>query len=85
MPYIKAERRLLFDEHIDKIASNITSGGEINYCIYRICLEFIKKNGLTYDNSMIPFSALSAAQMELYRRVISPYEDKKIAENGDVD
>jgi len=84
MPYIKAERRLLFDEHIEKIVQNINSGGEINYCIFRICLEFIKKNGLSYDNSMIPFSALSAAQMELYRKVIAPYEDIKIAENGDV-
>jgi len=28
--------------------------------------------------------ALEGAKLELYRRVISKYEDKKIMENGDV-
>lgn len=84
MPYITQEKRELFDEHIDAIAKNLQSGGEINYCVYRLCLEFIKQHGMGYNTSMVPFSALGAAQMELYRRVIAPYEDQKIAENGDV-
>lgn len=84
MPYISQERRALFDEHIENIAKNLQSGGEINYCVYRLCLEFIKNQGMSYNTSMVPFSALGAAQMELYRRIIAPYEDKKIAENGDV-
>lgn len=84
MPYISPERRQVFDQHLDAIAENLTSGGEINYCAYRLCLAFINKTGMSYTNSMVPFSALGAAQMELYRKVIAPYEDKKIAENGDV-
>lgn len=84
MPYISPERRAVFDAHIEEIARNLTSGGEINYCVYRLCLEFIKSKGMSYSNSMVPFSALGAAQMELYRKVIAPYEDEKIAENGDV-
>ncbi|MEG2172756.1 MAG: hypothetical protein RRY29_05800 [Desulfovibrionaceae bacterium] len=84
MPYISPERRKIFDEPIDLIAQNLQSGGEINYCVYRLCLEFIKNAGMSYTNSMVPFSALGAAQSELYRRIIAPYEDQKIAENGDV-
>lgn len=84
MPYINPERRKVFDTHLDAIAENLNSGGEINYCAYRLCLAFIKKTGLSYTNSMVPFSALGAAQMELYRQIIAPYEDEKIAENGDV-
>lgn len=84
MPYISPERRAVFDEHIENIAKNLQSGGEINYCVYRLCLEFIKSKGMSYTTSMVPFSALGAAQMELYRQIIAPYEDQKIAENGDV-
>lgn len=28
--------------------------------------------------------ALESAKLELYRRIVGPYEDKKSAENGDV-
>lgn len=84
MPYISPERRKVFDTQLDQIAQNLTSGGEINYCVYRLCLAFITNAGMSYTNSMVPFSALGAAQMELYRKVIAPYEDEKIAENGDV-
>lgn len=85
MPYITRERRAMFDEHLAHIAEHLESGGEINYCVYKLCLEFLKRKGLSYTTSMVPFSALGAAQQELYRRVIAPYEDGKIAENGDVE
>lgn len=84
MPYITQERRAAFDAHLDAIGEELESGGEINYCVYRLCLAFLRRKGMSYTTSMIPFSALGAAQMELYRRVVAPYEDVKIAENGDV-
>lgn len=85
MPYIAQERRAVFDAHLDAIGKQLESGGEINYCVYRLCLAFLKRKGMSYTTSMTPFSALGAAQMELYRRVVAPYEDAKIAENGDVE
>lgn len=85
MPYIDPARRAAFDAHLDALGAELQSGGEINYCVYRLCLAFLKRTGMSYTNSMVPFSALGAAQMELYRRVIAPYEDRKILENGDVE
>ena len=84
MPYISEERRQVFDRHLDAIGAELENGGEINYCVYRLCLRFLERQGMSYNKAMIPFSALGAAQMELYRRVVAPYEDIKIAENGDV-
>lgn len=84
MPYITQDRRDVFDAQLDALGDALESGGEINYCVYRLCLRFLERKGMSYNTSMIPFSALGAAQMELYRRIIAPYEDVKIAENGDV-
>ena len=85
MPYIEQDRRAAFDAHLDALGAALESGGEINYCVYRLCLAYLKRKGMSYNNAMVPFSALGAAQLELYRRVIAPYEDRKILENGDVE
>ncbi len=84
MPYISQERRAVFDAALENIGAELESGGEINYCVYRLCLMYLQRKGMSYTQSMVPFSALGAAQMELYRRVIAPYEESKIQENGDV-
>jgi len=42
------------------------------------------EKGLSYTFINDCVGALEGAKLELYRRVASPYEDKKIAENGDV-
>lgn len=84
MPYITQERRPDFDAHLDALIEQLESGGEINYCVYRLCCGYLRRHGMSYTKAMVPFSALEAAKMELYRRLIAPYEDEKIAENGDV-
>lgn len=77
MPYIKMERRgeLDFDEP--------ETSGELNYAITRLVQTYLGR-APKYDDFNSVIGALESAKLELYRRMISPYEDKKIIENGDV-
>lgn len=92
MPYIKKEDREKFNidtgEYVyciaDELASHIVTEGELNYIITKLCHGYLKKHGLNYKNLNAVHGVLSCADKELYRRVTAPYEEKKIAENGDV-
>lgn len=81
MPYIKQEDRKKLDA-VD--LPWIENTGELNYFITTICQSYIYERGLNYQNINAVIGALECAKLELYRRVASPYEDKKILENGDV-
>ena len=80
MPYISPERRRqLMDATVSP-----RSSGELNYLITCLITEYLEKYGLDYTNLNACVGALSCAQLELYERVIKPYERKKRQENGDV-
>jgi len=79
MPYIKKQYRKNLDNGADPV--NV---GELNYCITKLLLCYIKQKGLCYRTINDILGALSGATKEFYRRVAIPYEDKKIKENGDV-
>jgi len=84
MPYIKSERRPVLDTHINALVRCIRDIGELNYCITRLALRFLTYVGLNYANLAGVVGTLHLISTEMERRVINPYEDKKIAENGDV-
>ena len=58
--------------------------GELNYLVTRLCDAFLMRTGLSYKNINQAIGALECAKLELYRRVASPYEDRKAIQNGDV-
>jgi hypothetical protein len=60
------------------------SPGELNYVFTEIALRYIRDFGLNYAHVNDVIGALECAKLEFYRRLAAPYEDKKIAENGDV-
>jgi hypothetical protein len=60
------------------------SGGELNYLITTLIQEYILREGLSYATLNEVIGVLECAKLELYRRVVTPYEDSKIQENGDV-
>lgn len=78
MPYITPERRQALDE-----GEEIESIGEVNYGITRFILSALGPDPdyATY-NTMI--GVLESVKLELYRRMVAPYEDAKGEENGDV-
>lgn len=81
MPYIDSEFRR---ESLSNRTSAPRDAGELNFTLTSICIEYLELNGLRYANVNEVIGALECAKLELYRRVAAPYEDTKIAENGDV-
>lgn len=82
MPYIKKSQRYNLDKKIDKI--NDLCVGQLNYVITKLMIKYINENGEKYKHYNDLIGVLECAKMELYRRKINLYEDKKINENGDV-
>jgi hypothetical protein len=81
MPYIKQERRdSLTPIYIDEFQNS----GELNYTITYLIKEYIKTKNESYQTYNDIIGALECCKQELYRRLISIYENKKIIENGDV-
>ena len=86
MPYIKAERRdkILLSGNILNL-NEIRTAGDINFAIQAIALAYLYDDGSqNYLHLNTVVGAIEAAKLEFYRRVVVPYEDTKIAENGDV-
>lgn len=87
MPYIKEDRRADLKTALDALLEVLdsTSAGELNYVVTRIMIDHLKfEKALGYEKVNTLIGVLECAKLELYRRVIIPYEDRKIADNGDV-
>lgn len=57
--------------------------GNLNYTVTRICASLLAGKP-SYSKVAIITGVLENVKQEFYRRVASPYEDRKIIENGDV-
>lgn len=80
MPYIKQNRRF----EIERGYGGPENAGELNYLITTHLLRYVTDKGKSYQTINDIIGALEGAKLELYRRLATPYEDKKIEENGDV-
>jgi hypothetical protein len=85
MPYIAQKDR----ENLDDVAENYggefaQNGGELNYLISSLISDYIMRKGLRYQNISDVLGALEGAKFEFLRRIVDPYEDQKISENGDL-
>ena len=80
MPYISPERR----DALLKNGHDMNGAGELNYILTRILMRYIEHRGVSYQTYNDILGALEGAKLEFYARVVRPYEDKKITENGDV-
>ncbi len=87
MPYIQKDDRPPIDELLQPLVEHLRSlpleqqDGALNYVVTRILKELYEPRYFNYNRAM---GVLSSIQAEWYRRDVSPYEDKKIVENGDV-
>jgi len=77
MPYIKDKNRA-------RASHSPETAGELNYQLTLAVLDFVARNGLCYQTINDVVGALEGAKAEFQRRVVAPYEDTKIATNGDV-
>jgi len=86
MPYIKPESKGKFKAVLFpfKVSADLNrlSAGDLNYLLTAIIdRQLDNANYARYNEIM---GALECCKLELYRRMIAPYEDKKKKENGDV-
>ena len=80
MPYITQQaRRELKNKERDSWTL-----GELNYEITLVVKDYLDRVGHRYANYAGVIGVLETIILELYRRVVVPYEKKKISENGDV-
>jgi hypothetical protein len=89
MPYIKEEDRLKYQHDLMSLNARLTVGneipeGELNFLISTLIADLLKHYGLNYANANKLMGVLECSKLELYRRLIAPYEDTKVNENGDV-
>ena len=82
MPYIKQERRELFDPLLEPIIYQVESDGEVNYCITKIIDRVFSAKD--YESFERAIGVLTCILLEYYRRRLVPFEDAKCAERGDV-
>jgi hypothetical protein len=84
MPYIKDEDRSKFDEAIETLTGIINAKGDLNYTISQLVGQLILKTKISYTQISEWIDGVHGAERELTRRLLDPYEDYKIEENGDV-
>ena len=87
MPYIEQEDRKRWDGIIADIVHEYhkeeTLPGELNYLISSVVWQLFKDNpSYTYGNQLI--GVLECVKQEFYRRQLADYEDRKMAQNGDI-
>jgi hypothetical protein len=81
VPYIKETYRVLVDPTLRGYPAQ--SAGELNFQITCLAKRFLgDKPNYAKFNEVV--GVLECAKLELYRRMVAPYEDTKITENGDV-
>lgn len=61
--------------------------GALNYVVFRTVKTWLKVNGKSYWHLATIIGSLVCCVLEIYRRVVAPYEDEKIADpnHGDID
>lgn len=84
MPYILKEHRPIFDEITNELQTEMPNPGDLNYVITKILQIYAKEHGIKYATLNEIIGVLECCKQELYRKLVAPYEDKKIEENGDV-
>jgi len=82
MPYIPSENRANFDEIVaDMEMRGVKVNGDLNYILFAFCKRAIEPSYNNYKNFC---GELRQCATEIERRILGPYEDSKIIENGDV-
>ena len=99
MPYIKPERRPDLDPILQGLWNELSTQrinvphaktldemkGDVNYCFTKILVTMLKKFGVRYHN-LSNIHAIPIDVADEFKDVfMRPYEDKKKAENGEVE
>lgn len=81
MPYIVKDRR---PDLTPSSRSTPQNPGELNFQFTQLVYDYVNYHGISYQIINDVIGALEGAKAEFQRRVVGPYEDTKIKENGDL-
>ena len=89
MPYLKEEDKNNFtgSHGLTDYMSDLSAqefAGHVNYLNFLAIRKWIKKNGKKYWILALFIGTLICCVLEVYRRIVAPYEDDAIKKNGDV-
>lgn len=90
MPYLTSKDKFKVDLVLKETTTFYVAGGdletagELNYAITNLIRGYFHQNGGRYQQINDIIGALESAKAEFQRRIVGPYEDSKISENGDV-
>jgi len=85
MPYVHKEIKDAMVDAIERLGAFIQDKGDLNYAICELTGRFIIQEGeFNYTDMSEKIDAVHDAEAELRRRLLVPYEELKIKENGDV-
>lgn len=98
MPYIPPQHRKELDPLIDELAQRLTQqakemgydgafAGLLNYACTRLALQVVRLQfgRLRYWLIALLTGTFKNIADEFYRRLAAPYEDRQMAQSGDVD
>jgi hypothetical protein len=86
MPYIKQERRDQF-EHLEVNGcepATMERPGDLEYLMAELVMDYVVAKKLSHQTIAEIRGVLHGAVVEFDRRIAFPYENAKLAENGDV-
>jgi hypothetical protein len=83
MPYITQEQRGDLDQLISEMGDvySVQANGDLNYILFAFCKRYVSPSYNNYKNFC---GELRQCATEIERRILAPYEDSKIIDNGDV-
>jgi len=83
MPYVIPDYRHTLNFVVENMkAMDVQPDGRLNYVLFKFCKDTVEPSYNNYKNYI---AELTECAEEIRRRFLSPYEDEKIKENGDVE
>ena len=82
MPYVKKDRRADLDISVRSLGNTLKVDGDLNYILFAYAKRHIEPGYQNYRNFL---GELNEAVAEIRRRLLVPYENEKISENGDIE
>lgn len=84
MPYIDSAQRVEFDLAFNRLPERDLTAGQYAYCVWRITQRFLSTwKGKSFAAFATTVGVLVCIVLEMYRRQVVPFEEEKIAKNGD--
>ena len=83
MPFIEEQKRPYYDNILDQL-NEIICKGDLEYCIYKLILHYMKTRKYNYHNLHEAVYGTIHSAEEFKRNYLDKREDEAIAKNGKI-